>query len=206
MFDSRFRDGWTVARFMLDTSVWITANDPARRQSSHYPAVALLFEQFETGRVMLGKAGMVDVERTENATRQEAARRLGETAHVLEAFGPMLPGHGRLDHSVQGGEYDDRAIDRVLSVVHPGSDRYGMSTTAIHNLRDAIHIWTAMRNGWTAFVTEDPAVIRANKRMIQQADWSLRLLSPAEAVEWVEREIRNERIRAERLARLEERS
>lgn len=152
---------------------------------------------------MLGKAGMMDVERIENALPEDALQRLDETAEVLEAFGPMIVGHARLDHSVMGGEYDDRGIDRVLSVVHPGSDRYGTSTTAIHNLRDAIHVWTAIRNGWTAFVSEDPAVINANVRMIQQSDWSLRLLSPAQAVRWTEREIEKGRIRAERRTQLD---
>lgn len=142
------------------------------------------------------KTDTVDTERTEGASADIAAERILETAGTLEVLGPAVLDHSRWDHFVFAGEDDDDRINRVLEVLFPGSDRRGTDRTSIHNLRDAMHVATAIRYGFNVFVTTDTRLLKHAAAV--QAQWNIEILSPTEAVRWVERRIENERIRSTR--------
>jgi hypothetical protein len=188
---------------MLDTCIWISRSDPTRGVPKELQAIRRLFELEAERRVALAKADTVDVERTEGVEEAEATRRILDTAGTIEVFGPLVFDHSRLDHAVLGSPQDDTGITRVLALVHPGTRREETSRKARHNVRDALHIWTAIRYHYQVFVTTDRAVLASAGRFRQQSDLAIEILSPTEAVSWVERAVAKEQLREERRRKLE---
>jgi predicted nucleic acid-binding protein len=166
---------------MLDTNIWI---DRAENRS---PDVARLFELRAEGLVNLDKSAVVDTERTEGVVPELATSRVLETVGIIEVLDPAVPDHSRACHSVFLSVDDSQRIDRVFSLLFLTRDRHGSGVTERHSVRDAIQVATAIRYGYEAFVTSDPEVLRGATRIHEQEDWTLRILSPAGGVRWVER-------------------
>ena len=96
-------------------------------------------------------------------------------------------GHSRWGHAVYASDEDSDRIDDLLWLFFPNSDRYATDRSSTHNLRDAMHIATALRYRYDAFVTADT-------RLLKKADairrgCGIELLLPSEAVRLVEHRI-----------------
>jgi hypothetical protein len=148
------------------------------------------------GRVEVVKTDTVDTERIDGVVEAGATRRILETAGIVELHGPGVLGHSRGDHSVYASHEDDTRIDRLLAALFPGSDRYATDRTSSHNLRDAMHIATAVRYGCGVFVTTDERLLKRSG--VMQDGWNIQAMLPSESVRWVEHLIEKERIRSER--------
>ena len=118
------------------------------------------------------------------------------------SHGPFLLNHSRFDHSVFGSSIDEEGIAAVLAHVHPGQRLDDASRSGVHDVRDALHIWTAIRYGYNGFVTTDGAVLESSERFLHRGTGSIRILSPKQAVAWLRREIESEEQRAVRRRRL----
>jgi predicted nucleic acid-binding protein len=156
-------------------------------------------------RVSLAKADTVDVERTAGLHGTVAEQRILETAGIIEAHGPFVLDHSRLEHSVFGSASDISGIEDVLQLVHPGRALADSSKAGVHDIRDALHIWTAIRYGYQAFVTTDGAVLKSADRLRRRGTSSMRILTPSQAVSWVDDEINKEELRTARRRALEQR-
>jgi hypothetical protein len=176
---------------MVDTCVWIGPGEDVEAA-----AFRQLQDYRKEWRVELGKSDTVDTERTEGQSGTVAAGRIEETAGVIEVLGPAIVGHSRVGHSVWAGEEDGERIDLVVAALFPNGNRHGQNQTDRHNLRDAMHVATAIRYGWDGFVTTDHAVLAAAQRV--RAGWQIEILRPTEAVAWVDRLIAKEDRRAQR--------
>jgi hypothetical protein len=75
----------------------------------------------------------------------------------------------------------------------------------VHDIRDALHIWTAIRYGYQAFETTDGAVLKSADRLRRRGTSSMRILTPSQAVSWVDDEINKEELRTARRRALEQR-
>ena len=188
-----FRTPWTVGRMVADTCIWIAWRDP---DDPEQPAIVELLRLRRDGRVEIAKTDTVDTERIDGVSDATATERILETAGIIEVHGPAVFGHSRLDHAVFASDEDAIRIDRVLAVLFPDSDRYATDRTSMHNLRDAMHIATAVRYGYAVFVTTETRILK--KADAIRRDWGVEILRPSDSVRWVERRIELERIRSER--------
>jgi hypothetical protein len=103
--------------------------------------------------------GWISLQRTDTmdtelaaAPEEKRAQLTEASASYPEAFGPMVWGQSRWDSSVFGSSEDQARLDTVFAILFPGADR--MSTRG-NNVRDAMHISTAIRYGAFGFVTRD---------------------------------------------------
>ena len=188
-----FRTPWTVGRMAADTCAWLDLFDPNRPE---HAAMESLLGYRREARIEIVKTDTVDTERTQGVPDATAVDRILETAGIMELHGPAVFDHSRLDHSVFAGDEDGRRIDEVFAALFPGSDRHGTDRTSKHKIRDAMHVATAIRYGSDAFVTTDDDLLR--KAAEVQALWNIQILSPTDAVGWVELRIERERTRSER--------
>jgi hypothetical protein len=88
-----------------------------------------------------------------------------------------------LDHSVLGSDVDDARIDAVLRILRPNALR---STATKNDLRDAMHVATAIRYGASHFVTSDKNILRRKAKLREAFDW-FTVLTPTDAVALVRR-------------------
>jgi len=194
----KFGSPWTVGRMMLDTCIFVGLSDPDRIVASELPAVYRLFEYQDHRRIALAKTDTVDMERTVDSDPATKAERLLETAEVIEVLGPMVLDNSRLDHSVAASEDDARRLDEVFELMFPNGDRHGTSRTSKHNLRDAMHVATAIRYGYDGFVTTDDGPLLASARFRQHSNCEIAILTPTQAIKWIEDRIEVERITSAR--------
>jgi hypothetical protein len=188
-----FRTPWTVGRLAADTCAWLALFEPSRPE---HTAMESLLGYRREARVEIVKTDTMDTERTQGVPEATAIERVLETAGIVELRGPAVWDHSRWDHSVWAGDDDGRSIDEVFAALFPGSDRHGTDRTSRHKIRDAMHVATAIRYGCDAFVTTDGGLLRKAAQL--QDQWNIEILSPTDAVRWVQRQIERERIRSER--------
>ena len=193
-----FRTPWTVGRMAADTCVWLDLFDPSRPE---HAAMESLLGYRREARVEILKTDTVDTERTQGVPDATAIERVLETAGIVEIHGPAVWDHSRWDHSVWAGDEDGERIDEVFAALFPGSDRHGTDRTSRHKIRDAMHVATAVRYGCDAFVTTDGDLLRKAAQI--QALRGIEILSPSDAVRWVQRRIERERIRSKRRRKYE---
>jgi hypothetical protein len=178
---------------VADTCIWIAWGEP---NNPEQPAIAELLRLRREGRVEIAKTDTVDTERTDGVSDATATDRILETAGIIEVHGPAVVGHSRWDHAVIAGDEDGDRIDGIFAALFPNGDRHGMDRTSMHNLRDAMHIATAVRYGYNVFVTTETRLLK--KADAIQRQWGIETLRPSDAVRWVEHRIERERIRSER--------
>ena len=145
---------------------------------------------------MFGKADTVEFERSEGEPESIAFARRLETAGLIEIYGPFVEGHSAVETSVFPSQEDETRIAQVLALIHPNAAR-GDTRTAAHNLRDAMHVATAIRYGWNGFVTVDNAVLGAVA--VVRREWGFSIFSPSGAVTWVLDEVAKRERREQRM-------
>lgn len=187
-----FSTPWTVGRLVADTCVWIAWREP---ENPEQPAIVELLRLRREGRVEIAKTDTVDTERADGVAPATATDRLLETAGIIELHGPTVIGHSRWDHAVYASDEDRDRIDDLLRLLFPNSDRFGTDRSSTHNLRDAMHIATALRYGYDAFVTTDTRLLK--KADAIRREWGIELLLPSEAVRLVEHRIEKQPLREE---------
>lgn len=87
---------------------------------------------------------------------------LGKASGYIFSYGPAVLGHSRLGSSIVGSEEDDRRLGRVLEILFGRKPRPQYSKNEI---RDAMHIATAIRYGGTYFVTKDRALLKKSQQI-----------------------------------------
>jgi hypothetical protein len=111
------------------------------------------------------------------------ARLLGLSAPLQEQLGAWVLGHSRLGSSVLGNADDQAVWDRVWDTIHPGKDR---ATARDNNVKDAMHVWTAIRYGSDAFVTLDEGLLK-RADAVRSAFDGFNIWTPTQALAYVER-------------------
>lgn len=163
--------GPTGLRFVLDT------NSVANPDPTTAAVLSELRTLFEAGRIDMVRTDTMDTE-LGSATGELRDQLLSESSQFVELLGPMVLDHSRLGHSVVASAEDGARIDRVYAVLRPNGDR---SHANSNDLRDAMHIATAIRYGAGFFVTSDKNVLARRAELRDQFDW-FTVLSPADAM------------------------
>jgi hypothetical protein len=188
-----FGTPWTVGRVVADTCVWIAWQEPDNPEQA---SIERLLQLRKEARVDIAKTDTVDTERIDGVPDATATVRILETAGIIELHGPAVIGHSRWDHSVYASDEDDTRIGLILATLFPDSDRHATDRTSMHNLRDAMHIATAVRYGYPVFVTTENRLVKKADAM--RTGWGIEVMLPSQSVRWVEQLIEKERIMSER--------
>ena len=165
----RFQTPHTVARLVLDTSDVIEWN----KFPSEYQELEVLYEQF---RVFLAKTDVVDTELDPEKNEMVGGHFLA-SIRLLELHGPLVLGHSRLYHTLLANEGDIQRLDRVKEIVGVRTSR---ERNASHDLRDAMHIATAIRYGYNGFITRDKRLEKRNDQFL--SEFGFRIMNVENAV------------------------
>jgi hypothetical protein len=121
------------------------------------PEMAALWELDAGGWIQLMRSDGMDTElRKAKPTPDDpnkAARLLGLSAPLQEQWTPWVLGFSELGRTTMlGTEADQSEWDLVWETINPGKDR---TTARRQDVFDAMHVWSAIRNGSDAFVSTD---------------------------------------------------
>jgi predicted nucleic acid-binding protein len=164
-----YRSPYTVARFVLDTS------DVIERWNS--PAEYLDLEQLRNeNRVVLAKTDVVDAELDPNKNFVLGGVFLA-SIDLLELHGPMVFDNSRLGHSVFASEEDVIRLDRVKTLIKV---REASTRNNKHDERDAMHLATSIRYGFSGLITGDHRLLKLDKEFSQE--FGFRIFNVADAV------------------------
>jgi hypothetical protein len=108
-----------------------------------------------------------------------------------EYLGPLVVGHSRLDHSVLASKHDEERLHQVFSCLFPGRDWFSARR---QDVRDAMNVATAIRNGMTGFITRDKQLLKAGPRIRQEFN-DFPILDPSGALAFALRLRRRREIR-----------
>lgn len=117
-------------------------------------------------------------------TRQRLAQQI--SLHII-TFGTARRGHTQWDLGMWGGPADEARFRAVYAALWPGHDPSadggrGANRTGRTRFRDAMHVDTATRNGFDAFVTTDGGVLHRASQLAVAFPNRARVMSPHEAV------------------------
>jgi hypothetical protein len=113
------------------------------------------------------------------APASKAARLTGASALYSEMHGPVVPGQTRQGRGVRPSPEDEDRLELVRQTLHGAASGARRDS---NDLRDAMHVATAIRYGGYGFVTCDVRVL-TKARAISEAFNGFQLLSPAGAVD-----------------------
>lgn len=176
----------TVGRLCLDTCVIIGINNRDRFVADEEGSLEKLIELRREAHVELSKTDTVGVERGMLHPNELAWQRRLESPGLVEVHGPFIPGHSIQESSVVASPDDITRFERVLQIVHPRAS--ASASPRKNDVRDAMHIATAIRYGYQGFVTTDDNVLKATSAISIEYG-GFRLLLPSQAVAWVTREV-----------------
>ena len=91
---------------------------------------------------------------------------------------PWSGGQSRWDSSVFGSSEDQARLDTVFAILFPGAER---TSTRGNNVRDAMHISTAIRYGAFGFVTRDRKLLNKFQQIADRFQ-GFRVWPPEDAV------------------------
>jgi hypothetical protein len=169
-----FRSPHTVARFVLDTT------DVIGRWSSpsDYSELERLRNEY---RVVLAKTDVADTELDPDKNFIFGGNFMA-SIDLLELHGPVVSGHSRIGHSVFGSAKDEIRLERIKSFVKV---RETSVRSKKHDIRDAMHIATAIRYGFSGLITGDIRLLNLDQRFSQ--DFGFRIFNVVDAVSFAHR-------------------
>jgi len=80
-----------------------------------------------------------------------------------EVLGPAVLDHSRWDHSVWANEDDDERLEQVWRCLKPNQRDLPRSKRKKNDLRDAMHVATAIRYGFKGLLTRDEDLLGASE-------------------------------------------
>ncbi|ACU74370.1 hypothetical protein Caci_5511 [Catenulispora acidiphila DSM 44928] len=163
-------------QYYLDSNVLIDFLDNTQTPSD----ISNLLRFWTEGWIGLARTDVVDTERTDGQDDETVARRLAETADFPETYGPAVWGHSRWDRSYYATGEDEMRLNAVFAMLFPGKDRNAANK---NDLRDAMHVSTAIRYAGYAFVTSDIKLVKKDS-VIQNLSGSagMRIWTPTQAL------------------------
>ena len=132
-------------RLLIDTHI-LDGEDTGTRR---------LWELHDGGWIQLCRSDAMDTELLSRADDEHRAALLSRSAEIVEVHGVGIWDHSRFGHMVVGSDADTADWDDLWKIMWPDADRGASSRTTQTRIRDAMHVWTAARYGYNAFVTWD---------------------------------------------------
>lgn len=113
--------------------------------------------------IIIEKTDVLDTELEQNYKKN--ANRLKKSSTYIESFGIAVVGHSRLGHCIVASDKEDKEIEDILSICFNKKPRRNYSKK---EMRDAMHIHTAIRYGGTYFITYDKKLIDASNKILER--------------------------------------
>jgi hypothetical protein len=151
---------------------------------SDLASVRRLIELRREGWLRLVKADMLDTELGGDTNDERRVRLETESADFEELLGPGVWDHSRWDHAVWGSKDDSDLIEAVFATIFPNKSR---DATSKNNVRDALHVSTAIRYGADGFVTLDRKGLLKASADVRAAYNGFHIMDPDTAVAVAER-------------------
>ncbi|MCW2876359.1 MAG: hypothetical protein JWQ95_459 [Sphaerisporangium sp.] len=151
-------------------------------------AVRTLVRLREEGWISLQRTDTMDTEFIK-APPEKRSELTDESSRYPEAYGPLVLDHSRLGSAVLGDEDDEARLRRVFSILHPGGH---WDSARENDVRDAMHVSTAIRYGGYGFVTHDRLMLNKHDQMAEGFA-NFRIWRPEKAVEEALGRVRNMR-------------
>lgn len=174
-----FHTPHTVARLVLDTCDVIER----WKNPEDYKVIEILYQGH---RVFLAKTDVVDTELDPEKNIMIGHYFLA-SIDLLELHGPCVTGHSRLDHTLIGGDDDWVRFDRVKKII---GIRDSSERNEVHDLRDAMHISTAIRYGFDGFITGEKRLLGRASQLLEE--FNFRIFDLSGSVEFVMNRIQHQ--------------
>lgn len=171
--NDHFHSPHTLARYVLDTCTVIDYES----SSQEFQALRALYAQ---KRLMLAKTDVVDTERIVKRDRPSDAQFLSGV-ELLEIHGPAVFGHSRLGHSVYGGTDDQERLMKIQTLLTAGRTS---NRARKHDLRDAMHLATAIRYRYDGLITSEKRLLRLDSYLSRE--YGFRVVTVAQVVTLIE--------------------
>lgn len=134
--------------------------------------------------LIIEKADTLDTELLENPSYN--ADRLKKSDGYIESYGLAVLGHSRLGPSVLGTEKEDQEFSEILEIIFGKKQR---SEYTKQEIRDAMHVMTAIRYGGTYLITNDKKMILSSDKLFKRFN-STKISSPIEALQMIKQRIK----------------
>jgi len=108
------------------------------------PAAHRLRQYHAEGWITLIRSDTLDTELENTKDESKREELLAASRPYIESLGPGVVGSSRVGHMLIASDNDAAGLDRVYSILFPGSDRRHSSHRKV---RDAMHVATAIRYG-----------------------------------------------------------
>lgn len=123
---------------------------------------------------------ITDTFETELRSGKGYSRGLPKASKYIFSEGPAVVGYSRLGSCIVSSDEDDRRMARVLEILFRKKPRAKYTSNEI---RDAMHISTAIRYGGTYFVTLDKKVLKKAEEI--KNEFQITLANPEECLRQV---------------------
>jgi len=163
---------------MSSISIYVDTNCINARQNEKH--LNKLEELYDREKILIEKTDTLDTELQEGDSYPKG---LKKSLKYIESFGSAVLGHSRLNFCQLADEIDEKRLTRVLAILWGEKPR---SVYSKNEIRDAMHIATAIRYGGTYFITEENALL--NKATKIQKEFNIKIRKPKSClVEVIER-------------------
>lgn len=161
-------------------SVYIDTNCINARQNDQY--INKLEELYEQDKILVEKADTLDTELQGKSGYPKGQRK---SLSYIESYGPAVLGHSRLGYSILGDDQDDQRLGRILEILFGKKVR---SAYSYNEIRDAMHIATAIRYGGTYFITTDTDLLK--RADLIESEFGLKIRNPKDCLQEIEDRLR----------------
>jgi hypothetical protein len=138
-------------------------------------AMASLRRARAEGWVRLQRTDVMDTELI-GAPEEKRGALIAESATYVESLGPWVGGHSRGGQMVGGTEVDETRFSRVFAILKPGIGTPAMGRA--NDVRDAMHVATAIRYASNGFITRDSNILRHGPELAALTPSSFLVLTP----------------------------
>lgn len=153
-------------------SVYIDTNCINARQNDQF--LNELEKLYLEEKILIEKTDTLDTELQENKKYPLGQKK---SLSYIESYGPAVFGHSRWGSTIFADEHDEKRLTKVLAILFGPKSRqsYGRN-----DIRDAMHISTAIRYGGGFFVTSEKALIDKAKEI--EKEFGIKIRTPQDCL------------------------
>lgn len=145
-------------------------------------AINELEKLYREDKILIEKADTLDTELTHGFGYPKGQEK---SLDYVESYGPAVIGHSRIGFSMIGDEGDDERLGSILKILWGTRNRSDYSTNEI---RDAMHIATAVRYGGTYFITKEKNILKKNYEI--KKEFGINVCDPEHCLEEVKKRLK----------------
>lgn len=158
---------------MTNFSVYIDTNCINAKQKDE--ALNRLEKLYSDEEILIETTDTLETEFNEGGGYSKGKQKASN--NYIFSYGPAVVEHSRIGTSIVGTDEDDKRLEKVLTIIFGRKRRQDYSRNEI---RDCMHISTAVRYGGTYFVTYDKALLIKSEAI--KGEFGIKIKTPADAL------------------------